>query len=83
MDCPQGIDIPKNLTIYNNYLSGKARKLPSYNFGFEMEYKVLGEEKQAHHCVACDECAEKCPQHINVSHWMKEIDKVHQENSPK
>ncbi|GHV74301.1 Fe-S oxidoreductase [Spirochaetia bacterium] len=83
MDCPQGIDIPKVLAIYNNYLSGKARKAPTYNFLFEMEYKILGEDKQAHHCVQCDECLEKCPQHINVSHWMKEIDKVHKENSPK
>jgi predicted aldo/keto reductase-like oxidoreductase len=36
MDCPQGVDIPKALAIYNNYLSGKSRKTPSYNYDYEM-----------------------------------------------
>ncbi|MFP3041526.1 aldo/keto reductase [Treponema primitia] len=83
MDCPQGIDIPKALAIYNNYLFNKSRNRPNYNFSFEMEYRVLGEEKQAHHCVQCGECAEKCPQHIDIPHWMTLIDEVHQAQLPK
>jgi predicted aldo/keto reductase-like oxidoreductase len=76
MDCPQGVDIPRNLATYNNYLYKKERNMPGYNFGFNMEYSGMGEEKQAHNCVACRQCEEKCPQHIEISLQMELIQKA-------
>jgi predicted aldo/keto reductase-like oxidoreductase len=73
MDCPQGVDIPRNLAVYNNYLYKKERNMPGYNFGFSMEFRNMGEEKQAHNCVACKQCEEQCPQHIEISHQMELI----------
>jgi predicted aldo/keto reductase-like oxidoreductase len=73
MDCPQGVDIPRNLATYNDYLYKKERNMPGYNFGFSMEYGRIGEEAQAHNCVGCRQCEEKCPQHIEISLQMELI----------
>jgi predicted aldo/keto reductase-like oxidoreductase len=77
MDCPQGVDIPRNLGTYNNYLFKKERNMPGYNFSFSMEYNVMGDEKQADNCVACKQCEEKCPQHIEISRQMELIQEAH------
>jgi predicted aldo/keto reductase-like oxidoreductase len=73
MDCPQGVDIPRNLATYNSYLFKKERNVPGYNFSFMMEYGGMGEEKQAQNCVTCKQCEEKCPQHIEISLQMELI----------
>jgi predicted aldo/keto reductase-like oxidoreductase len=73
MDCPEGIDIPKVLAVYNNYLIGKANNRRMNEFVFQMEYQILGDEKQAHHCIQCGQCAEHCPQHLDIPHWMETI----------
>jgi predicted aldo/keto reductase-like oxidoreductase len=77
MDCPQGVDIPQNLAAYNGYLYKKERNVPGYNFGFSMEYSRIDEEKQAHNCVGCRQCEEKCPQHIEISRQMELIQEAH------
>jgi predicted aldo/keto reductase-like oxidoreductase len=77
MDCPQGIDIPRNLAVYNSYLFKKERNVQGYNFGFSMDYDRIGESAQAHNCVACLQCEEKCPQHIEISHQMELIQEAH------
>jgi predicted aldo/keto reductase-like oxidoreductase len=33
--------------------------------------------------VQCGECAEKCPQHIDIPYWMSYINEVHQAQLPK
>ncbi|MDR0597065.1 MAG: aldo/keto reductase [Treponema sp.] len=76
MDCPQGVDIPRNLAAYNGYLYKKERNVPGYNFSFMMEYNGMGEEKQARNCVGCKQCEEKCPQHIEISLQMELIQKA-------
>jgi predicted aldo/keto reductase-like oxidoreductase len=70
MDCPQGVDIPRNLGAYNSYLYKKERNMPGYNFHFSLEFRNMGEEKQAANCVACKQCEEQCPQHIEISRQM-------------
>jgi predicted aldo/keto reductase-like oxidoreductase len=75
--CPAGVDIPRVLAIYNNYLLGRANKDPMHEFVFDMEYKILGEEKQAQHCLQCGHCTERCPQHIEIPRWMQVIRGFH------
>lgn len=67
MDCPAGVDIPAVFKVYNNYAvtEDKAK--------FLAEYDALGDEKQAHHCVACRKCCSQCPQSIEIPARMEEI----------
>jgi predicted aldo/keto reductase-like oxidoreductase len=71
MDCPAGVDIPKVLMIYNNYCRRTGD--PRNEMTFCLEYEILGEESQAHHCVNCGACTEHCPQRIDVPGWMRTI----------
>jgi predicted aldo/keto reductase-like oxidoreductase len=73
MDCPQGIDIPKVLAVYNNYLIGTANNRRINNITFELEYHLVGKSHQAQHCVQCNQCADHCPQHIPIPDWMETI----------
>jgi len=73
MDCPSGVDIPRTLAIYNNYLVRKSQANPMSALLFDMESMILGEENQSHHCVKCNQCADHCPQQIDIPHWMDTI----------
>jgi predicted aldo/keto reductase-like oxidoreductase len=42
------------------------------DFLFKMEYGMFKEEQQAKNCVACGQCKERCPQHIDIPHWLAE-----------
>jgi predicted aldo/keto reductase-like oxidoreductase len=77
MDCPQGVEIPKNLAVYNNYQTALANKHPMANFLFMSEYRLQSEKEQASSCVACGQCEGRCPQSINISHWMEVIKNLH------
>lgn len=72
MPCPNGVDIPHNLQLYNDALvfAGNQRIL-NRNL-----YRGLPETARARACKACAECEEKCPQHIKVSEWMPKVDKM-------
>lgn len=67
MDCPSGVDIPRNFAIYNHYLT------TSNMFAMMNNYTSLLPEEQAHNCVACGQCLDKCPQNIDIPEKMKEI----------
>jgi predicted aldo/keto reductase-like oxidoreductase len=77
MDCPAGVEIPKTLAVYNNYQTALTNKHPMAKFIFEMEYRMLGEERQASRCVACKQCMEHCPQRIDIPHWMNVVNELH------
>ncbi|MDR1429119.1 MAG: aldo/keto reductase [Spirochaetaceae bacterium] len=78
MDCPSGVEIPKNLAVYNNYQIALANKHPMAPFLFEMEYHILQEGQHASSCVSCAQCKSRCPQHIDIPRWMGEISKLHE-----
>jgi predicted aldo/keto reductase-like oxidoreductase len=71
MPCPTGVDIPRNLQLYNDALvfggnqAGLNRNL----------YAGLPEGARASACTACRECEAKCPQQIAVSEWMPRVHK--------
>ena len=78
MDCPSGVDIPKNLAVFNNYERMIFEKHPMANFIFKMEYDLLKAEEQANSCISCGQCRERCPQSIDIPHWMGETAKLHE-----
>lgn len=59
--CPQELDIPHLLKLYN-----EAMVEGSGNFISAMGISVLPEDKRPDKCVACESCMEVCPQNIEI-----------------
>lgn len=69
MPCPSGVDIPRNLQLYNNSLVFKGNtKGLNRNL-----YNDMPAAKRAEACTDCGECEEKCPQDIKISQWMPRV----------
>ena len=69
--CPQGINIPGILEIYNE---GKIYQQPGragwiYNFG-------INDQPNGASCIRCGECESKCPQSIKI---MDSLEMIHKE----
>ena len=75
MDCPAGVDIPKVFGAYNRYLTGYKGMTNSWGdaANFAVDYRMVGSDKQAEHCVACGKCAPHCPQKIDIPEQMQII----------
>ncbi len=71
MPCPNGVDIPTNLELYNDAVAFKsnanARSL------CRNLYAGVPEDQRAAACDDCKTCEPKCPQSIEVSSWMPRI----------
>ncbi len=61
--CPQGLDIPKLMRMYNeNRFNGTTFALNN-----------LPEEKKPSSCLSCRQCEAVCPQSIQISRRLKEL----------
>jgi predicted aldo/keto reductase-like oxidoreductase len=65
--CPNKVNIPRLFELYNN--------ASMYNVLDESrrEYAHMPMEERADMCLDCDECEDKCPQHIPISVWMPQV----------
>ncbi len=69
MPCPSGVDIPRNLQLYNNSLVFKGNtKGLNRNL-----YNDMPAGKRAEACTQCGECEEKCPQKIPIRQWLPRV----------
>ena len=71
MPCPVGLNIPKILSLYNDYYlfdAEASRKRAKMFYGL-----TTPKEEMASNCIQCGACEEKCPQHIPVSGAMGDI----------
>jgi hypothetical protein len=73
MDCPEGVDIPRVLAIYNHYKTLSAVNPTIGKIMFSNNYRTLPESRQAHKCNGCDTCVGLCTQGIDIPSVMKEI----------
>lgn len=68
--CPQSIPIPSLFTVYNDYRRfaalGKARYVTEYKWATDKAGK-------ASDCIGCRQCEEHCPQHLEITEWLKTI----------
>jgi hypothetical protein len=71
MPCPQGVEIPDILGLFNEYhMSGQSD-------GVKKKYlEKIRPEGRADKCIACGRCEEQCPQHLPIRRLMAEIPRV-------
>jgi predicted aldo/keto reductase-like oxidoreductase len=67
-NCPQKLNIPGLMKLYNQYLQYQQKM--AINFPFDM---VTPEGRLPSTCIACRACEQHCPQHIEISEVMPKI----------
>ena len=66
--CPQGLDIPDLLALYNQ------RKLTGNgDFISRMRLQIMDEDKRPSACIGCGSCAKVCPQQIDIPSVLAEF----------
>lgn len=66
-DCPQGVDIPGNFSLYN-----MARVYGLTEWAKE-QYAAMEAGKRADACVRCGECEPKCPNSLPIMDQLEEV----------
>jgi predicted aldo/keto reductase-like oxidoreductase len=66
--CPDGVDIPRILRIYNDGIMFDAVDTSITNYKLFVPDTAKGDN-----CVVCGDCEEQCPQDIPISDWMAKI----------
>ena len=66
--CPQGLDIPELLGLYNEH------RVSGGGFIAPMALSAYPEDKRPAACVACRSCEAVCPQQIKISETLAELD---------
>lgn len=67
LPCPSELNIPGIFTVYNNIAYEDKETAAKQYERFEIN---------ASDCIECRECEEACPQYIEISQVMKEVDEV-------
>ena len=65
--CPQGLDIPRLIALYNEHC------FTGGGFIASMALQAVPEEKQPGACVGCRSCEAVCPQQIKISEAMADF----------
>jgi len=65
--CPQGLDIPALISLYNEHVYTGG------GFIAPMAMSALPEDKKPQACLHCRSCEEVCPQTIKISELMEDF----------
>lgn len=79
MPCPHHVDIPENLSNYNNGIKYDKHESACKHYSWLKDAFDKGshpEDIRAAACISCGECEAKCPQGIPISKWMPVIHEV-------
>ena len=67
MPCPQGVDIPGILGLYNEYyMSGQSDEIK------QKYWTKITPETHSSNCISCGICEKQCPQELPIRKFMKE-----------
>lgn len=72
--CPQGLDIPRLIELYNEHIL--TTKAGLFGFIAPMAMAAIPEDKQPAACLHCGACEQVCPQQIKISDVMEDFVKV-------
>lgn len=71
MPCPQGVDIPAILGLYNEYyMSGQSDEVKT------KYWEQITDETHSCNCIACGVCEEQCPQSLPIRRFMRETQQI-------
>ncbi|MBR4071086.1 MAG: aldo/keto reductase [Clostridia bacterium] len=65
--CPQGLNIPRLISLYNQH------KFSGGGFLISMALDAMGEDKQPSSCIGCKSCEAVCPQGIKISEVLSDF----------
>lgn len=68
MPCPEGVNIPRNFSIYNE--SFMYNDVKSYSLTYN---RFFTDKQRASACVECGKCEEACPQQIEIRKHLKSV----------
>lgn len=74
--CPVSIPISNYFTIYNEYYVNKTQDGDQVNAA--VSYLVMAKNKDngaASDCIECHACEKYCPQHLEISELLKDVEK--------
>jgi predicted aldo/keto reductase-like oxidoreductase len=63
MPCPEGVDIPQIIVLYNEYFTKDRDDALKSKY-----WEHITPESQAKRCMRCRRCEELCPQKLPISH---------------
>ncbi len=66
--CPQGLDIPNLIFLYNEHLSRESGQ-----FIAPMAYRSLEDNQKPDACIACNACHNVCPQALEIPEFLSEF----------
>ena len=73
MPCPSDVGIPRSFEIYNKmHMFGNAVEA-KFSYALSMGGAFSGTPAFASQCVRCEECLEKCPQHIEIPDFLEMV----------
>jgi predicted aldo/keto reductase-like oxidoreductase len=71
MPCPNGVEIPTILGLYNEYyMSGQNDEIK------KKYWEKITPETHSSNCVSCAKCEEQCPQHLPIRKFMRETSRM-------
>ena len=77
MPCPQGVNIPECIKIYNEKYLFDHKGLFNQSFADYYQYVggIMGNSGNAGKCNACGKCLRKCPQKLDIISELKKVKK--------
>jgi uncharacterized protein len=69
MPCPSGVNIARCFELYNYYTVYGLKE-----YAVDQYRHLIEQDADASVCTQCQECLEKCPQHIDIPDQLEEVD---------
>ena len=67
-DCPQKINIPFFMNLYNSLLRFNNLEIAKHTY-----FMATRTQAKAGECIGCLGCEERCPQHIEITKYLREV----------